>query len=220
MAESRDITAEHAPNRARIEADVGVEHIAEVYAQAVLDAAEAAGQTKALIEEFDSLVTDVPDRQPKFEAVICLTTDLARGIRGRFGSRAGRPGIAAFFELCSRSFRGTAGWIVCGRYTRRLYAMYDGAAKPRPLAIDHRRAPRHGTGQPHRASPCAQLKGEPILEPAVDPELIGGAVLRLGDTVYDGSIANQLQILRQQMIERSVHEIQSRRDRFRYPAGN
>ena len=55
---------------------------------------------------------------------------------------------------------------------------------------------------------------------AVDPELIGGAVLRVGDTVYDGSIANQLQTIRQQMIDRSVHEIQSRRDRFRYPAGN
>ena len=52
------------------------------------------------------------------------------------------------------------------------------------------------------------------------PSLIGGAVLRIGDTVYDGSIANQLQNLRQQMIDRSAHEIQSRRDRFRYPAGN
>ena len=52
------------------------------------------------------------------------------------------------------------------------------------------------------------------------PALIGGAVLRVGDVVYDGSIANQLQIIRQEMIDRSVDEIQSRRDRFRNPAGN
>ncbi len=64
------------------------------------------------------------------------------------------------------------------------------------------------------------LGAEPLLTRVVDPELIGGAVLRVGDTVHDGSIANQLEKLRQQMIDRSVHEIQSRRDRFRDPAGN
>ena len=65
-----------------------------------------------------------------------------------------------------------------------------------------------------------QLDGEPVVRQSVDPNLIGGAVVRVGDTVYDGSIANQLKQLRQQMIDRSAHEIQSRRDRFRNPAGN
>ena len=66
----------------------------------------------------------------------------------------------------------------------------------------------------------ALLGQRPILETVVDPALIGGAVLRIGDTVYDGSVANQLQFIRQQMIDRSVHEIQSRRNSFRYPAGS
>jgi F-type H+-transporting ATPase subunit delta len=66
----------------------------------------------------------------------------------------------------------------------------------------------------------AKLGGEPIFQQETDPSLIGGAVLRIGDTVYDGSIANQLHNLRQQMLGRNAHEIQSRRDRFRYPAGN
>ena len=64
------------------------------------------------------------------------------------------------------------------------------------------------------------LGGEPFVQRDVDPKLIGGAVLRVGDIVYDGSIANQLQTIRQQMIDRSVDEIQSRRDRFCNPAGN
>ena len=34
-----------------------------------------------------------------------------------------------------------------------------------------------------------------------DPELIGGIVLRVGDTVYDGSVATQLERLREQMID-------------------
>ncbi|HEY1784064.1 MAG TPA: ATP synthase F1 subunit delta, partial [Pirellulales bacterium] len=64
------------------------------------------------------------------------------------------------------------------------------------------------------------VAGEPVLELMVDPELIGGAVVRIGDTVYDGSVASQLVRLESQMINRSVHEIQSRRDRFRHSGGN
>ncbi len=70
MAESRDITAEHARTAAQIEADVGVEHIADVYAKALLDTAERAGTTAAVIEEFDAVVADVLDGFPKLEAVL------------------------------------------------------------------------------------------------------------------------------------------------------
>ena len=45
-------------------------------------------------------------------------------------------------------------------------------------------------------------------------------MVRVGDVVYDGSVASQLENLRQQMIDRSVHEIQSRRNRFSNSAGN
>ena len=64
------------------------------------------------------------------------------------------------------------------------------------------------------------LGGEPQVHPTVDPSLIGGVVLRVGDTVYDGSVARQLDQVREQMINRSGHEIQSRRDRFRHSGGN
>ena len=64
------------------------------------------------------------------------------------------------------------------------------------------------------------LGGQPHVDSQVDAELIGGIVLRVGDTVYDGSVARQLEQARQQMITRSVYEIQSRRDRFRHSGGN
>ena len=84
------------------------------------------------------------------------------------------------------------------------------------------------TAEPVTAEMAAQiaaqlrgkLEGEPIIEQKVDPSLIGGAVLRVGDVIYDGSIANQLQELRRKVSDRSAHEIQSGRDRFRNSAGN
>jgi F-type H+-transporting ATPase subunit delta len=64
------------------------------------------------------------------------------------------------------------------------------------------------------------LSAEPALDRKVDPELLAGIVFRIGDTVYDGSVSTQLERIRSQMIHRSVHEIQRRRDRFGTPAGN
>ena len=70
MSESRDITAEHARTAAQMEADVGAEHVADVYAKALLDTTERTGQTEAVIADFDAIVAEMVDRFPKLEAVL------------------------------------------------------------------------------------------------------------------------------------------------------
>jgi F-type H+-transporting ATPase subunit delta len=46
-----------------------------------------------------------------------------------------------------------------------------------------------------------QLTGKRVnLNFKIDPEIIGGVVTRIGSTVYDGSVKNQLQKLKEQMI--------------------
>jgi F-type H+-transporting ATPase subunit delta len=40
-----------------------------------------------------------------------------------------------------------------------------------------------------------------LLESRVDPSILGGAVARVGSTVYDGSVTTQLEKLRQQLME-------------------
>jgi F-type H+-transporting ATPase subunit delta len=50
-----------------------------------------------------------------------------------------------------------------------------------------------------------QLLGKQVqLTAAVDPQLIGGLVVRVGNTVYDASVANHLARLRQQLVTESV----------------
>jgi F-type H+-transporting ATPase subunit delta len=53
-----------------------------------------------------------------------------------------------------------------------------------------------------------------ILKLEVDPSLIGGLIVQVGDDVFDASIRNRLEQLRQRLIEGKTHEIQSRRDHF------
>ena len=45
---------------------------------------------------------------------------------------------------------------------------------------------------------------EVILQPRVDPDLLGGAVFRFGGRMVDGSVRGQLEGLRDEMLERSV----------------
>src|SRR2546430_2054695 len=62
------------------------------------------------------------------------------------------------------------------------------------------------------------LGATPVVRLVVDPSLIGGLVVQVGDHVYDASVRNRLEQLRQRLIEGKTHEIQSRRDHFSYPA--
>jgi F-type H+-transporting ATPase subunit delta len=60
------------------------------------------------------------------------------------------------------------------------------------------------------------LGGEPMISVVVEPELIGGFVVQIGDDHYDASLRHNLENLRQSLIEGRTHEIQSRRDQFSY----
>jgi F-type H+-transporting ATPase subunit delta len=48
----------------------------------------------------------------------------------------------------------------------------------------------------------------------VDSALVGGTVIRIGDTVYDGSVANRLERIRTIARENTIREIRLSTDRF------
>jgi F-type H+-transporting ATPase subunit delta len=64
------------------------------------------------------------------------------------------------------------------------------------------------------------LRLDPVLRTEVDPKLLGGIVVKVGDWLYDASVRARLDSIRKQLIERSSHEIQSGRDRFSVASGN
>ena len=51
----------------------------------------------------------------------------------------------------------------------------------------------------------------------VNPDVLGGLVVRVEDTVYDHSVATSLSRLGDRLKARSIHEIQYRRDRLGTP---
>ncbi|MFL5328915.1 MAG: ATP synthase F1 subunit delta [Gemmataceae bacterium] len=54
---------------------------------------------------------------------------------------------------------------------------------------------------------------EPVLVEILDPGLLGGFQVQVGDRLVDMSVKSRLETIKHQLIERSSHEIQRRRDR-------
>jgi F-type H+-transporting ATPase subunit delta len=213
MAATTDKSAEDARTVASMEGEVGVEHIAGVYAQALLSAAEKAGKTDSAVAEFDALMSEVLDANPRFQAILAsklispaeTSAILNRILGGRVSSL-----FMNFLQVVARHGR-----LDCLRaihlQTRVLYDILQNRVRVQLITAEPLSPELEAK---IRIDLRAKLGGEPMMETLVDPNLIGGAVLRLGDTVYDGSIQNQLNSLRQEMMDWSAHEIQSRRDRF------
>jgi len=58
------------------------------------------------------------------------------------------------------------------------------------------------------------IQKEVVLEESVDPELLGGLVVRVGDQVIDGSVRHRLEQIRQDAVRRARQEIQVQSERF------
>ncbi len=199
--------------------DLGAREVGALYAKAFLGATEAAGQTEALLAELDSLLDDVLVRLPDLESILASAM-VPHEARSRLLDRAlaatASPMLLNFLKVLSS--RGRLGYLqAIRRAVREQYDVIRGRVRVEVSTA----TPLEPTLVHHlREQLRRMLAGEPWLAPVVRPELIGGVVLRIGDTVYDGSVSSALERARTQMIERSVHEIQSRRDRFRHPEGN
>ena len=115
MAESADIIARDAQNAARLSPDVGQEKVGEIYARALLGAAENAGQTVAVLEELDAIVSEVFAQFPKLETVLgsLLVSHEEKTVAA--GSRLRRADFPAAAEFPQGRSRGTAASIACGR---------------------------------------------------------------------------------------------------------
>jgi F-type H+-transporting ATPase subunit delta len=200
-------------------ANVQAQGIARVYAEALLNAAEKAGQPDLAIEELTSLIKDVYRAEPGFEAF------LSSGAIGR-----DRKAVTI-----DRVFKGRASDLfvnflqVLNTHERLsllrpiLAALVDLNIERRHRVKVHVRSavPLSDAERDRLINEVRQtLNLEPILETGVDADLLGGLVVRVGDHLFDCSVRARIDSLRNQLIERSSYEIQSRRDRFRTTNGD
>ncbi len=189
--------------------------VARVYADAFLNAIPAGGHDEAL-EEFRSFVEDVLGKQPDF-ARLMLSGTVSRDQKLQLIDRvvAGRGSelFTNFLRVLARHDRLDL--------VRLILSQCDIEAEKRSgrkrVQVISAMPLSESNLSKIRERLAAELSIQPVLEPAVDPEILGGLRIRVGDTVYDGSLRARLNQLRHRVRERSIHEIQSGRNRFSHP---
>ncbi len=187
--------------------------VARVYAEALFRAAEREGQADSVLGELDELVNGVFRADPGLElffASASISRDRkAEVLRKAFEGRASAVLVHFLGVLNSHDRLGEVRAITAAyrhlhnRRGRRVVVQVRSAV---PLTDEERERVREDIR--------TVGKVEPILEEKVEPELLGGLIIRIGDWVYDASVRTRLDTVRSELVERSSHAIASQRDRF------
>ena len=197
--------------------DPRAQSIAKVYAVAYLDA--AAHDAAAAIEELTSFVVDVLGTQAEFDQLLrgnSVDQDDKLKLIDRVVSGRATPLFTNFLRVLARHDRLS---LLPG--IRSLAEIeFERRSGRRRVSVTSAAALTGDTLEAIRSALRTSLACEPILETRVDSTLVGGLVVRVGDTVYDGSLKTQVKQLRARLRERCLNEIQRGRDRFSHPAGN
>jgi F-type H+-transporting ATPase subunit delta len=199
--------------------DVNTQGLARVYAEALLGAAEKHNQANELLQEVESLVRDVFAREPQWEAFLSSGA-IGRGrkaeaIRSVFESRASELFVNFLLVLNDHER------LDLVRPIAAAYRELDDERSGRIRVVVRSAVPLPDDQREHLQRELREtFHKEPLLETQVDPELLGGLVVRVDDWLYDQSVRRRLESLQDDIIARSSYEIQSRRNRFCATDGN
>ena len=193
--------------------DSGHQHLGTVYGKALLGAAEKIGQTETVLAEFESLVGDVLDKLPQLEALLSaprVSHEEKLALLDRtFGGKMS-PVMLSFLKVVSSHGRlDTLRAIL--RASQQLY----NKMRNRVEVLVETAAPLNNQLQSAINNRLTQVLGrEVVLSTDVNPDLLGGLVVRIGDTVYDGSLAGRLNQMRTVTLEHTTQAIRQSADRF------
>ncbi|GHT21012.1 ATP synthase subunit delta [Planctomycetales bacterium] len=206
-------TAQDSRFAAEHSADVDVEKIAGVYAHAYLNAAaDQKVPAEEAVEEFASLV-EILNLQTKFADVLFSTMisveEKVRLLEKTVAVQA-TPLFWNFLQVLARRRRLD---ILVPIYFQ-VKKIFDKQSGRVPVVITTSAEIDESLFNSLTEKLRSVLGGDPVIKVVIDPETIGGIMVRVGDTIYDASIQTQLKNIRSQMIERSAREIQSRKNDF------
>ncbi len=191
--------------------DIGRQQIGKVYATALLRACH--DNIDSVLDELESLLDDVIDRLPSFEAMIgsprISSTEMA-GLLDRVLSGKVSPDLLKFLKVVCRHER-----LDCLRYIQ-IEACRLRNAERNILQFEMTTSLPASDSQAR--SVAEQLKskfGADIeLDTSVDPSILGGVVIRHGDTVYDASIARRLEMFCETSVANTATAFRDRTQEF------
>jgi F-type H+-transporting ATPase subunit delta len=195
--------------------DIDVLRIARVYAGALLNAAKSADKVDLMQEHFDALfpVAVYDPSDPTNLGTLLRSHAIPRGRREHVLTDAFKGRVddlfLDFLLVLNKHDRLDLVRPVAAEYRELRDKLYNRVRFQVRSAIKLTEDEKKRIAQQARE----YFKMEPVLVEIVDPALIGGLQIQVGDMLYDLSLRTQLDKIKQQLLARSSHEIQRRRDR-------
>jgi len=207
-----DATQQHS-DATKMPTDTGAIRLAKVYAQAILEAADRKQCRPDVLAELGSIVRDVLRKVPSARAVFAsprvTPEEKAAMIDKICGGKVLPTTLHALHVLARHGRLGMLPEVVS-------------AAELLADELDGRHQATFTTAVPLEKQEQDRIVSEvgkalnATLAPTfiVNPAVLGGLVVRIEDTVYDHSVATSLARLGDRLKQRSINEIQYRRDRL------
>ena len=178
--------------------------VARVYAEALMGVAAKSQQLDAIGDELEEFVGNVLKPHPAIQAFLA----------GNTVSMTGKlPVLAAAFEhRTSETFRKFLGVLnengrldLLPAINAELRTMRDQAAGRVRVQVTASVPLLDTQVESLTATLHAQLKAHPVLDIRIDPDILGGLIVQVGDKVYDTSVRTRLDNLRNHLTASGSH---------------
>jgi F-type H+-transporting ATPase subunit delta len=201
------------PERLQDTFDIDLQRLGAIYAEAMLGATARTGDAVEVLAELDSLIDEVLVPHPDLDLVLRsprISIDEKNALLDRvFGGRFS-PQLLIFLKVVNRHRR-----LECLREIR------DAAHKQLNRAIGRVEIELTTAAPVDRATENmiadvmrGVLQSDVVIQVKVDPQLLGGLSIRVGDKVFDGSVAGRLERLRDEMIQKATQTFREGLARF------
>ena len=193
--------------------DTGQQYLGTVYAKALLGAAEKVGNADLVVDELNSFVDDVLAKVSGLSSTLtsprvaseAKAAMLDKALGGKVSTE-----MLNFLKVVARHGR----FDCLGAIRQAAQHQLNDLRGRVEVFLYAAQLPSHESIELISNRLKALLGKDIDLQVHVDQELIGGVKLRIGDTVYDASVANRLVRLKSELLSKTGQQLRDNLDRF------
>ena len=193
--------------------DVDAEQLARVYAKAGLNAAGGIADQELVVLELEAVVGDVLSVDRRIEEIFGSELIAAEDKVAMLDRILGKQASAKTLNLLKVMARHKRLSLIrdVAKAARKMWQVRSGRI---PVELETANTLDPALEKEILSAFGGVLGADPIVTQRVNPDLIAGFIVRVGDRVYDGSVRTRLEKMRLQMIDRAVDAIQRGPQRF------
>ena len=193
--------------------DTDRQYLGDVYAKAVMSVSKEAGKMEQVLDELDSF-TDAMSKlnsvRQALESPRVATPEKLEIIDKIASSAKCSDEFRRFLKVLIEKGRFDCLFAV-RQSAQKMYQDMAGQVEAKVITAEE----IDDQLRNKIAKKLSTFLGKDVLvKTSVDPDIIGGMVVRVGDTVFDSSVANELKRVRHQAVQRAGQEIRNSLERF------